>query len=142
MGMTSMTLAKELCFAEFAGMRLGSHMVPGPRCPDSLRSLGCHEAKIGQAGRLMNAAVVKRKMLSCLHNLKILWAIVVPNAVYVMNNFALRYRTPNGSRRHKDMLPNVASFVGVWMIRRPNKHVSVGRFVPAALKSRIGFATP
>lgn len=142
MGMTTITLAKELRFAEVAGMRLGAHVISDSRCPDGLRPLRCHKSKISQTGRLDNASVVKREMLSLLHNLKILWAIVILNAIYVMNNFALRYRTPNGSRRYKDVLSNVASLVSVWMIRRSNKHIAVSRLVPAAFESRVCFATP
>lgn len=142
MGMTSVTLTKELCFAELADMGLGSHVIPNPRFPDGLGPLGCHKAKVSHAPRLLNAFVMKREMLSLLHNLKILWAVVVLNAIYVMNNFALLYRTPNSKRRHKNMLPNVSTLVSVGVIRRFDKHIAIGCLVLAAIKTRIGFATP
>lgn len=139
---TKKTLANELLSAEIASAWIGSHVIFRPRIPNGLLPLGCHGAKVSQAGRLHNASVVKRVMLSALHNLKILWAIVVLNAIDVMNDFTFSYRPANGGRRHKDMLADVAPFVGIRMIRRSDKHIAGSSLVPAAVVAWISFAAP
>jgi len=68
---------------------------------------------------------------------EVFYEIVSPYAVNVMNHLSGPQVSSDRLLHHEPMLKHVTAHVGIWMVWKENKHVSVRPYVPPARPRRV-----
>jgi len=95
----------------------------GANCPIHFGLFARHWLKVGDTLRLYDPPVVLGSVGGGSHDDEIAQAIVVAHAVDVMNNFTLSEWAPEMVGHHKNVLPDIASFVGIRMTGTPEEYI-------------------
>jgi hypothetical protein len=111
-------------------------------CPNLLGPHGCHRPKVGNTYWLNNPLVMNRVVPSARHNFQVLDPVVVPDAIFVMNNLALENCASEMFRHHKHMFANIPTLISIGVAWDLNKDVSVSSRVPTPFIARISLANP
>lgn len=98
-------------------------------------------AKILQAVRFAYALVMQGVVFGSRHYHKVFGAVVVANAVDVMNCFVRCNRATNLLRHDQGVLADIAALVGIGMTETADQHVAIAATCPA-VPSRVRLVSP
>jgi len=120
-------------------------------CPPSLivsgTLLASEGAQTGAFLRILNSLVMNRDVDVLRHYNKIFNAVVIPDAINVVNYLALMQGATEMGCHYQNMFTNISTMVGIWMIRAKNENIVVAFILVATalpimmLRSRFNHST-